>query len=80
MEYDVDEHEILPEERKKVSGERLTVFNCTICKLPLSEYELSCIRSVHAPCAHHDCCVLQYHREQEKKSFFSKLWDKIMGL
>ncbi len=80
MEYETEESDILLEERSKPRGERLTKFNCTICKKPLSEAALSEIRWAHAPCAHSDCCILQYHKEQEKKSFFSKLWAKIMGL
>lgn len=76
MQYDVDEFEILPEEKNKTPGERLTIFKCSKCKLPLSEAELSEIRSAFAPCMHYECFVLQHRKEH--KSFFSKLLDKLM--
>ena len=53
---EVDEWEILKEEQNKVIGKRLTKFNCTKCKLPLSESDLYDIRLAHAPCQHYNCC------------------------
>ena len=59
MQYDVDEFEILPEEKDKTPGERLTIFKCRKCKLALSEAELSEIRWAVAPCMHYKCCFTE---------------------
>ena len=53
--YDVDEDEILPEERKNPAGTRLTVYACHKCNGYLTEEELSFIRNAHAPCLHYKC-------------------------
>jgi hypothetical protein len=53
---EVDEWEILDEEKGKPFGKRLTKFNCSGCKRPLSEADVSDIRISFAPFMHYDCC------------------------
>lgn len=53
--YQVDIWEILPDERHKPAGHRLTKFKCVNCGEALTEAELSSIRWASAPCKHADC-------------------------
>lgn len=67
MKYDVDEFEILPEEKSKPPGKRLTIFKCTFCDVSLSEEELSAIRYAKAPCMHYQCSVEAYYEKKNKQ-------------